>query len=231
MRPVSAYIGIGVIVIGIVLLVLFHDSRVLGGIPNEAFAGVIASVALLIWIGGGMIRRGGLPEAVRNAFLWIIVFVVLMGGYAYREDISRIFAGLDPARPMAGETGEDVTIRRDVRGHFMVRGLVNNEPVTFLIDTGATRVTLPVGEAERIGIDPGALRYSATVSTANGTVQVAPVRLSRVDIGGIVLSDVRAFVAPEGALDGSLLGMSFLSRLPGYTVRGEEMTLLAPGQG
>jgi aspartyl protease family protein len=231
MRPLTAYIGIGVIVIGMALLVLFHDSQVLSGVSNEAFAGVIASVALLIWLGGGVMGRGGLPEAARNAFLWIIVFAALMGGYAYREDISRMFSGLDPARPMAGESGEDVTIRRDVRGHFMVRGLVNNEPVTFLIDTGATRVTLPIGEAERVGIDPGSLRYSATVSTANGTVQVAPVRLSRVDIGGIVLSEVRAFVAPEGALDSSLLGMSFLSRIPGYTVRGEEMTLLAPGQG
>jgi aspartyl protease family protein len=227
----GAYLGIGIVVIGGALLIFFHDSQIIAGISNEAFASIIASVALLVWLGGGAIGRGGIPEAIRNALLWLIVFAVLLGGYIYRDDLTQLWGGLDPSRPMAvdgtGDGISDVTIRRDVRGHFSVRALVNNEPVTFLIDTGATRVTLPVSEATRIGLNPDSLRYSATVNTANGSVQVAPVRLERVDIGGIALSDVRAFIAPEGALDSSLLGMSFLSRLPGYTVRGDEMTLMA----
>jgi aspartyl protease family protein len=223
----SAYLGIGIVVIGAALLIFFHDSQIVSGISNEAFASIIASVALLVWLGGGAIGRGGIPEAIRNALLWLIVFACLLGGYIYRDDLTQLWGGLDPSRPMASDGSNDITIRRDVRGHFSVRALVNNAPVTFLIDTGATRVTIPIGEATRIGINPESLRYSATVNTANGSVQVAPVRLERVDIGGIALSDVRAFVAPEGALDSSLLGMSFLSRLPGYTVRGDEMTLMA----
>jgi aspartyl protease family protein len=56
------------------------------------------------------------------------------------------------------------------------------------------------------------------VSTANGQAMAARVTLRRVEIDGVRVDDVEGMVMPEGAMRGSLLGMSFLSRLSGFKV-------------
>ena len=56
------------------------------------------------------------------------------------------------------------------------------------------------------------------MSTANGSVNAAPVTLREVRIDRIVLRDVDAVVLPQGRLSGSLLGMSFLRRLASFEV-------------
>ena len=43
--------------------------------------------------------------------------------------------------------------------------------------------------------------------------------IRRITVGGITVEDVKAMVLQPGALEGSLLGMSFLSRLDSYEVR------------
>ena len=91
--------------------------------------------------------------------------------------------------------------------------------------TGASAVVLTQSDAERIGLATDALDYSVPVSTANGTGRAATVTLDRVEVGGIVRNNIRAFVAERGALDGSLLGMTFLSTLSRYSVTGDKLEL------
>lgn len=79
-------------------------------------------------------------------------------------------------------------------------------------------------DARRIGFDLGALRFTQTFQTANGSVKGAPVRLHEMRIGPIHIRDVRASV--NGVpMAGTLLGMSFLDRLAGYDVRSAQLTL------
>ena len=226
------YIGIAILVIGGAVLIFNHDRPLIRGISNDAVASLIASIAILVVLGSALLGDSRISTLFKSTVVWICLFVVLMGGYAYREEVTvavdRVLGELSPIRPVTSSDGQSVTLRRDVRGHFSARGFVNNQPIQFLIDTGATRVTLSHDDAQAIGIDMGRLRFTATVFTGNGQVQVAPLRLETVRIGGIEVRNVTAFVAPEDALRGSLLGMSFLSKLPGYTVRGDQMTLLAP---
>ena len=101
---------------------------------------------------------------------------------------------------------------------------VNGVPVQFLVDTGASVVTLSRDDAERAGLNPEGLSFSQRFNTANGTAFGAPVRIQRLSIGGIVLNDVRGAVMESG-LTGSLLGMSFLERLSSYAVEGDTLTL------
>jgi aspartyl protease family protein len=63
------------------------------------------------------------------------------------------------------------------------------------------------------------------VTTANGTGRAAVVTLDRIEVGGIVRSRVPAFVAERGALQGSLLGMTFLETLSRYSVSGNKLEL------
>ena len=93
------------------------------------------------------------------------------------------------------------------------------------MDTGATTIVLKPSDAEQVGIDISKLTYSVPVETANGSAFAAPVKLQTVLVGPVGLASVDALVAMPGALDQSLLGMSFLSRLKSYEFSGDFLTL------
>ena len=113
--------------------------------------------------------------------------------------------------PAISGNRQSVTFASDASGHFSVDGQVNGGTVRFLVDTGATLVTLPGAEALRLGID--FKRGQPAVSqTANGRVLVYRVRLDTVSVGGMILNGVDAAVHDSPGLDMALLGMSFLNR-------------------
>ena len=105
-----------------------------------------------------------------------------------------------------------VTLAADPRGHFYIDGAVNRVPVRFMVDTGATMVSLPQRDADRLGIDYRAGRRAST-RTANGIATVYVVKLDMVRIGDIELHNVEGLVHEGGGLDQALLGMSFLNRV------------------
>jgi len=106
---------------------------------------------------------------------------------------------------------QSVTLAADSNGHFMAEGQVNGARIRFLVDTGATLVTLSATEAQRLGID---FRHGeqAVSQTANGKVLVSRVRLDSVAVGPMALTSVDAVVYDSPGLDVALLGMSFLNR-------------------
>ena len=82
----------------------------------------------------------------------------------------------------------------------------------FLVDTGATAVSLSMPDAQRLGIDTSKLNYNYNVITADGRTRAASVKLASVAIAGAKVRDVDALVIEKG-LENSLLGMSYLGRL------------------
>ena len=118
---------------------------------------------------------------------------------------------------------QSTVLAADGRGHFIAEGAINNKPVRFVVDTGATVVALPASEAVRLGIDyrkgfPGSTR------TAGGVVPVYRLVFDTVKVGGIELHAVEGVVIERG-LDIALLGMSFLSRVE-MKNEGQTMTLI-----
>jgi aspartyl protease family protein len=103
-------------------------------------------------------------------------------------------------------------------GHFITAADINGTSVTVLVDTGATAVALSYEDAQDVGLRPSSLDYDIPVSTANGTAQAARVKIDRITIDNVEVEDVDALVLPEGALQGTLLGMTFLSRLASFRV-------------
>jgi aspartyl protease family protein len=63
--------------------------------------------------------------------------------------------------------------------------------------------------------------YTVKTQTANGIGKAARVQLNYVEIEGITVRDVEAFVVPDDALATNLLGMSFLSRVKWTHERGK----------
>lgn len=113
------------------------------------------------------------------------------------------------ASPAGG--GGRVTLVADGAGHFVTLGSINGAPVRFLVDTGATLISMGVGDARRVGVDylKGQRGFS---NTANGVAPVYKVRLDSVKVGNIVINGVDALVH-ETDMPWVLLGMSFLNRV------------------
>lgn len=104
-----------------------------------------------------------------------------------------------------------MTLMADARGHFVAPGSINGEPMRFLVDTGATFVSLGAADARRARIDASKGTPGMTM-TANGTARVWRVRVANVKLGNITLHDVDATVH-EHDMPIVLLGMSFLNRM------------------
>ena len=107
------------------------------------------------------------------------------------------------------------------QGHFVATGQINGQPADFMLDTGATDVSIPASLAERLKLEKG---FGVTLSTANGLSEGYRTRIDRLQLGDIVLRDVRALVAPGLHGDQVLLGMSALNKLE-FTQRGGTMLL------
>jgi len=191
---------------------------------------VVALLALLIVIGVPMLlgRRHRVTGLLKGLGIWLLLGVVLVTAYAYRADLqqigARVLGTLLPGTTIAAADGT-ITVVRDPRDQYRVSARVNGAPVDFLFDTGASAVTLTAADARAAGLATERLSYSVPVSTANGRGRMAAVRLDMLEIGTIRLSNVRAFVAPERALDTSLLGLTALDRLSSWRVEANRLIL------
>jgi aspartyl protease family protein len=113
----------------------------------------------------------------------------------------------------ADQRGPAIRLWPDQGGTYTVAGSINGFHVTFLVDTGATKVAMNAVEAKRLGIDYRVIGKPSMAATASGVVKTYEVVLDRVRVGEIELQRVEA-----GVIDGPhprevLLGMSFLGRL------------------
>ena len=168
---------------------------------------------------------------LHEAALWGAAALAGFGLFYFFDDIR---AALGPAivaqqesetKPSPGFARE-VRLKADQRGHFILDAAINDRPASFIADTGATLVVLTYEDAARLGLSPYSLDFSGFAQTANGVSRVAPVMLDRLRVDDILVRDVAAAVAEKGALDTSLLGMSFLSRLKSFQMQGHELVLV-----
>jgi len=119
----------------------------------------------------------------------------------------------------------ETSTRRAKNGHFYFDTLSNGVPVQMVFDTGASEVSLRAEDAAKMGIAASGLAYSIAVNTANGKTEYAPVMIATLTIGNITRRNVAALVSKPGSLNVNLLGQSFLSRLAGFKLEGEQLIL------
>ncbi|MCB8840711.1 TIGR02281 family clan AA aspartic protease [Aurantimonas sp. VKM B-3413] len=128
-----------------------------------------------------------------------------------------------PAAPRpAGRTTE---LQADRAGHFRTDARLNGQFVPVLVDTGATLVALDETTARRLGVAPPPAAWRETVRTANGEAPAARTRIARVSLGPIEITNVDAIVLHDGQLPVTLLGMSFLNRLDGFSIENGRLVL------
>lgn len=131
---------------------------------------------------------------------------------------------VEPAAEML--LGRKVKIAADEFGHFNADFRLNGRNVDAMIDTGATLVAMNASTARRVGIKVMPADFKYTVKTANGQTRAAGVTIERLQIGRILVEDVEAVVLDDKALDGTLIGVSFLKRLAKYQVENDALLLV-----
>ena len=125
------------------------------------------------------------------------------------------------AQPSGGGPATAI-LTADGAGHFYVTGNINGSSVRFIVDTGASLISLGASDARRIGID-ASRGQRGIANTANGQAVVSRVKLDTVRVGEIVLNNVDGIVHQQD-MPFALLGMSFLNRME-MQRNGETMTL------
>lgn len=190
---------------------------------NET-ARLIYLVLLLLFVGGFLWSSGrlALKRHLKMLLAWIGIFILLILFYS---QLDTFMAQLDPGRGQVLGDGKTIAIARSASGSFEAVVSVNGKNIRFLVDTGASDVVLSRRDAERVGIDPDTLLYLGRASTANGMVDIASVTLEEVSFGGYTDRNVDASVT-AGALNFSLLGMSYLNRFERIEISGDEMRLV-----
>jgi aspartyl protease family protein len=172
-----------------------------------------------------MSKEDGIQEQKSMGLVMqILAWLVLLGlGVFYFSDLLQ--RQLNPNQTLntnyTKEGVREVILQRNKFGHYVTSGEINGQPVTFLLDTGATGVAIPQATAERLGLQRG---RSYRTQTANGTAIGYAVMLDRVAVGDIQLQGVRAGIAPGLQSDQILLGMTFLKHIE-FTQRGDTLIL------
>lgn len=112
-------------------------------------------------------------------------------------------------------------LQRGPDGHFYADAQVNGTTIRFMVDTGASVVVLTAADAQRAGLQLPPERSMAM--GVGGPIEIIPVTLDRIALGGVEARGVRAAVAAE--LPVSLLGQSYLQRVSSVEIRGDTMVL------
>ena len=178
--------------------------------PAVVLAGRMGERALLVVDGQALTVGVGQTVAGVKLRRWVGDDAELeQGGTAF---VLRVGAtpgqlGAVPARTAARE----LALTAGPGGHFTASGAVNGKPARFMVDTGATLVSMGRDEALRLGVDLSTARRGVS-QTANGPVPIDIVVLSSVRVGELELANVGAAVMPQ-PMPTILLGNSFLSRL------------------
>ena len=207
-----------VYLLGLTLLLLTQHA----GAQTVALAGMLGARALLIVDGAPpkSVAAGETYKGVKVISTQGDVAVLEIGG---KQQSVRV--GDAPAQVGASKTGANgsrVVLSVGSGGHFLTLGQINGQSVQFLVDTGASAVSLSAEQAQRIG-----LKFQngqpVQMSTANGIVPAWRLRLESVRIGDVMVYDVDSVVS-AGSMPFVLLGNSFLSRFQ-MTRNNDQMVL------
>lgn len=175
-----------------------------------------------------MTQQGQTNKSATNkmakAFTWLAwIFILAILVYGFNDFLGKQWNPNQEHNSKVSKHGlVTVTLQQNNYGHYVTNGEINQHPVTFLLDTGATQVSIPERIAKQLGLTP---QGSYLVQTANGSVKVYQTQLAQLRIGEIILYNVAAHINPAMQADEILLGMSALKQIE-FRQKGKQLTLV-----
>lgn len=178
----------------------------LAGAANVGLAGVLGSKAILV-------IDGSSPRTLAVGQEYGGVKLLAVQGDSVQVEIEGKRRSLRVGQNAVGEASSgnsSLVLTSDSQGHFQTTGSINGFTIRFLVDTGATSISLGAGDARRMGLDLSKAERGVS-QTANGQTVVHRVKLATVKVGDIVMHNVDGVVHSQ-EMPFALLGMSFLNR-------------------
>lgn len=164
---------------------------------------VVLGAAVIFWFVSN--HRQSFGKTLQQALAWGLIFLGVIAAAGMWSDIRTT---IRPKQAVFDPQGR-VEIPRSPDGHYRLTATVNNTPVLFIVDTGATDVVLTQNDAARVGLDVDSLPFLGRALTANGEVRTASVTLDHIEVGSLKDESIHASVN-GGEMQESLLGMSYL---------------------
>jgi len=192
---------------------------------NDLMLGSVYIVmALTLVVGALMARREPAAKMLKMVLAWVVIFGAGFVLFTFRDNFGWVAQRLKAeAVGTPVQEGRETRIPMAIDGHFWIEGRLNDHPVKFLVDSGATMTTIDRETALRAGV-PVSPRPDQFVRTGNGIIRVSSARAEELDVGGIVRRDVGLQVAENDDLN--VLGMNFLSSLSRWGVEGRWLVLV-----
>ncbi|MBV7434458.1 TIGR02281 family clan AA aspartic protease [Cardiobacteriaceae bacterium TAE3-ERU3] len=155
--------------------------------------------------------RFGTGFALLTLLLMGILFYFYVSGYFEK--------GRNPNQrvEVLNDGDRSLVLKQSYDGHYRVSGLINGHPVVFFIDTGSSDIALNEELANEIGLRKG---HQGKAYTANGVTEQWSTVIDEINIGGLVMDDVRASILPNMD-DEVLLGMDYLRHFHWRQEQGE----------
>lgn len=159
-----------------------------------------------------MSKPGTIKPEIRYLLFFAAFWVVLLAAAAY------LFGNWDSHKTNPNQqlishtrgTATEIELQANRQGHYLARGTINNQSVTFILDTGATTVTVSESIAQKAGLTRGLPSFART---AAGTVNVWNTTIEELRLGDITFKNVPGTINPAMDPDMVLLGMSVLGQL------------------
>jgi aspartyl protease family protein len=181
---------------------------------------IFYAMLLLLPASALIARRPPLGQTLKYALAWIGVFGVGLLLINQRDRLPTL-SGL-----LSGQhvSGTETRINQDSDGHFYASATLDGVSRRLLVDSGATTTALSVGTAREIGLNLEESTFPAILETANGRVTARTATVRRIELGGVVTTNLSVVVSPAFG-DSDVLGMNFLSRLESWRVEGRTLIL------
>lgn len=160
---------------------------------------------------------------IGKVFIWIAwLFGIALLVFVFQDLLDGQYNPNQSPDIYLNEQGRaEVHLLQNRQGHYVVNGTINGSKVTFLLDTGATQVSIPAHIADELRLSRG---QSGIAQTANGSVRVFQTTLEQLSIGNIFMDNVAASINPGMRSNEILLGMSALRRVE-FSQTGKQLIL------
>ncbi len=189
---------------------------------------IIYGILLLVLVCSALFsRRIPISQMVKMLLIWIGIFLLLFILFSFRAEFSIVLERVKSEITGTGNqssNGQEIILTRRYNGHFWIRAFVNNVPIDFLVDSGATGIVMSTADADAASIDYDLSDIPVLSNTANGVSKSYRASIGEMKIENSVYQDVNIYVSPTLG-DTNLLGMSFLNQLQSWRVSGNQMIL------
>jgi aspartyl protease family protein len=166
-----------------------------------------------------------LPRSMGRGMAWLAALALIGVLWLFFEGVEERRTNPNRHLTVTPGMGSELVLKRNPHGHYFVPGVINGQPVNFMLDTGATQVAVPAKLGKQLGLS--AIGPAIQINTANGTVEGRMTLVGELAFGPFVLRQIQAILNP--GMDGDdtiLLGMNVLKQLE-FTQRGDTLLLKA----